>query len=189
MRDIKEGTLVIVLEHEKLKEPCFGIVVKVLQNYFLIVATKKEELLIHDIGIFPLFRTETKDPKEIDLLQVITWVFQSLPQKEATENLPENYLVITLPKDKKPSKPCWGLIKRKCSNKKYDVRTGFRKSIYVFPNQLIPVIQTNGSIRDPAAVAKKNMSRIMLKLVLLVLLSKNVRSATVIQKAIESLKA
>ncbi len=80
-----------------------------------------------------------------------------------------NSLVIVLPRGKPPHPPvaCWGIIIEKTESLfKVRLGSGPYDETYVFPEQIIPFLQTDGSFKNPQRVFIENEEKIMLELLL-----------------------
>lgn len=187
--DIQEGTFVIALPYKEIKAPCKGVVETVLEGGMLKVITEKETYYVPDRTVIPLFKTEAKNPKEIDNTRLLAWIIKNLPyREEVLPNLSKNLLVVVAPKQGKPPQACWGLIKQKTTGGNYDVRVGFKKSLFAAPDQIIPVIETDGSFRGPHAAVRKELDKIILQLLLQLRIYDKRHSLSFLIKALESLQ-
>ncbi len=189
--DMKEGTFVIVLPHKGNEKTQKGIIEKVLEDNFLKIRTGRGQAditYVPDRKVIPLFRTEAEKPGDIDNLQLLAWIIENfLPRKEEPEDLPRNMLVVVSPKQGKPAKTCWGLIKRKGIGEKYDVRIGFKRSVFASRDQITSVIETDGSIRGPLAAVKKELEKIILQLILRLHINNEKYSLKFLIQALENL--
>ncbi len=176
--EIREGTLVVVLPHKStVPKPCWGLVEeRFSESGFLRVGTgkKQEEFIMAPPGrlIFVLQTDGSVKTPEAALKKhrydILIWLICKLRERKEEEKLPEeikpNTLVIVLSKGGKPPKSCWGLVARKMQNS-YDVKVGIRKKILVPPDQLIPVIETNGSAMGPMRALRQNIDSILIHII------------------------
>lgn len=176
--EIREGTLVVTLPYKGiLPKPCWGLVEQEFEGSgFLQVRTgkKEEEVVIVPPGrlIFVLQTDGSVKTPEAALKEhrydILIWVICKLREQKEEEELPEdvkpNTLVIVLAKGEKPPRSCWGLVVKKLQTS-YDVRIGRIKKILVPPDQLIPVIETSGSIVGPMGALRQNIDNILMHII------------------------
>lgn len=78
----------------------------------------------------------------------------------------ENTLVIVTSRKGNPPEPCWGLVAKRFESGNFNVRIGKKEIIIVFPDQIIPIIHTNGFVKDPNRAVKRLGEQIIIGVIL-----------------------
>ena len=182
----EKNTLVIVQPLEGNPEkPCWGFIqdeiVTPRTRKFIIRISPKETIIVYAGQAIPIMPTDVsaKDPNRFArkiadqlLIDILRKLFVQRETKELIKLIQDNTLVIVLPRYKIHKKACFGVVIGKILGEKYKVVIGtsfkgFRKeTISVEADQLIPVIQTDGSTLNPARVVRRNWHKIIMHIIL-----------------------
>jgi len=74
-------------------------------------------------------------------------------------------LVIIQPLGKKPENPCWGIIEYEMvtpNSREFRVRISPKENITVFAGQVVPIMHTDGSVKDPHKFVRKNADKLLI---------------------------
>ncbi len=182
----EKNTLVIVQPlEENPKSPCWGIIedeiVTINSRQFRIRISPKETITVFAGQAIPIMLTNgsVKDPKKFVkkiadqlLIDILRKLFVQKETEELLRLIQNNTLVIVMPRNETPEKVCFGVVIRKMPSKQYEVVIGTslkglrKKAIFVEPDQLIPVIQTDGSTLSPAKAVRQNWHKIIMHIIL-----------------------